>query len=89
MSNVAAVLKVMPTSPEVDLEALKQTVEATVPEGQFNKIVEDPIGFGLVALHVTIIVDDGEGGTEPAENAIAALEDVESVEVINVGRLIE
>ncbi len=89
MSNVAAVLKVMPTSPEVDLEALKQTIETTVPEGQFNGIVEDPIGFGLVALHVTIIVDDGEGGTEPAETAIAAIEDVESVEVINVGRLIE
>lgn len=89
MSNVAAVLKVMPTSPEVDLESLKQAVENAVPEGQFNGIEEDPIGFGLVALHVTIIVDDGEGGTEPAEAAISALDDVESVEVINVGRLIE
>lgn len=87
MSDVAAILKVMPESPEVDLEALKETIKSSVGENEFERIEEEPIGFGLVALNVTIVVDDGEGGTEPAEKAIADIEDVASVEVTDVRRL--
>ncbi|OED30448.1 elongation factor 1-beta [Methanosphaera sp. WGK6] len=87
MSDVAAILKVMPESPEVDLEALKQAIENAVDDEAFENIAEEPIGFGLVALNVTIVVDDGEGGTEPAEEAIAALDEVQSVEVTDVRRL--
>ncbi|RAP47141.1 MAG: elongation factor 1-beta [Methanosphaera sp. rholeuAM74] len=87
MSDVAAILKVMPESPEVDLEALKGAIESAVNEGEFEKIEEEPIGFGLIALNVTIVVDDGEGGTEPAEKAIGELADVQSVEVTDVRRL--
>lgn len=87
MSDVAAILKVMPTSPEVDLAALKEAIKNAINDDEFEKIDEDPIGFGLVALNVTIVVDDGEGGTEPAEKAINALDDVQSVEVTDVRRL--
>lgn len=87
MSDVAAILKVMPESPEVDLEALKETIKSSVGENEFERIEEEPIGFGLVALNVTIVVDDGEGGTEPAEKAIADIKDVASVEVTDVRRL--
>ena len=65
MSDVAAILKVMPESPEVDLDALKQTITETIDENVLERIEDEPIGFGLVALNVTIVVDDGEGGTEP------------------------
>ncbi|RAP51514.1 MAG: elongation factor 1-beta, partial [Methanosphaera sp. rholeuAM270] len=47
----------------------------------------EPIGFGLVALNVTIVVDDGVGGSEPAENAINDLEEVATVEVTHMTRL--
>ncbi|WP_455645066.1 elongation factor 1-beta [Methanosphaera sp.] len=87
MSDVAAILKVMPVSPEIDLEVLKQAIENAVENDAFENITEEPIGFGLVALNVTIVVDDGEGGTEPVEEAIAALDDVQSVEVTDVRRL--
>ena len=83
MSDVAGILKVMPESPDVDLEALKSSIQGAVGE----EIEEEPIGFGLVALNVTIVVDDGEGGTEPAEKAIADLDGVASVEVTDVRRL--
>ena len=69
MSDVAAILKVMPESPEIDLEALKETIKNTIDADSFERIEEEPIGFGLIALNVTIVVDDGEGGTEPAEEA--------------------
>lgn len=87
MSDVAGTLKVMPESPEVDLEALKESIKSAVGEEVFERVTEEPIGFGLVALIVIIVVDDGEGGTEPAEEAIAALDGVASVEVTDVRRL--
>lgn len=87
MSDVAAILKVMPESPEIDLEALKETIKNTIDADSFEKIEEEPIGFGLIALNVTIVVDDGEGGTEPAEEALAALDEIQSVEVTDVRRL--
>ncbi|PAV06717.1 elongation factor 1-beta [Methanosphaera cuniculi] len=87
MSDVAAILKVMPESPEVDLEALKQTIQDTVDSDVLERIEEEPIGFGLVALNVTIVVDDGEGGTEPVEEALANIDDIQSVEVTDVRRL--
>ena len=87
MSDVAVTLKVMPESPEVDLEALKEEIKNAVGEKVFERVEEEPIGFGLVALNVTIVVDDGEGGSEPAENAIAELTDVATVEVTHMTRL--
>ena len=87
MSDVAAILKVMPESPEIDLEALKETITNTIDADSFERIEEEPIGFGLIALNVTIVVDDGEGGTEPAEEALAALDEIQSVEVTDVRRL--
>ena len=87
MGEVAVTLKVMPESPEVDLEGLKEQIKNAVDDNQFERIEEEPIGFGLVALNVTIVVDDGEGGSEPAENAIAALDDVATVEVVHMTRL--
>ena len=87
MSDVAAILKVVPESPEIDLEALKETIKNTIDADSFERIEEEPIGFGLIALNVTIVVDDGEGGTEPAEEALAALDEIQSVEVTDVRRL--
>lgn len=87
MSDVAAILKVMPESPEIDLETLKETIKNTIDADSFERIEEEPIGFGLIALNVTIVVDDGEGGTEPAEEALAALDEIQSVEVTDVRRL--
>lgn len=87
MGEVAAILKVMPENPDVNLDDLKETIKNAVDSESFEKIEEEPIGFGLVALNVTIVVDDGEGGTEPAEKAIADIDDVQTVEVTDVRRL--
>lgn len=87
MGEVAVTLKVMPESPEVDLETLKEDIKRVVDDNEFERMEEEPIGFGLVALIVTIVVDDGEGGSEPAEKAIADLADVATVEVTHMTRL--
>ena len=88
MGDVAVLIKVMPSDVDVNLETLKENLTAAVPEGiRLRGIVEEPIAFGLVALMVTIVVGDVEGGTEGVEHAFAQVSDVESVQVVEVGLL--
>jgi elongation factor 1-beta len=88
MGKVAAKLKVMPQSPEVDLDALQDRLERSLPEGaRIRGFERDEVAFGLVALLPTVVVPDDAGGTEAVEEAFAGVEDVESVAVENVGRI--
>ncbi len=88
MGKVAAQIKVMPESPEVDLDVLQERLEAALPEGAtIQGFKRDDVAFGLVALLPTVVVPDDAGGTEAVEEAFTEVEDVESVEVGDVGRL--
>ena len=60
MADVLATMKIMPESPEVDLEALKETIQNGLPEdAEFQNITEEPIAFGLVALILNFTIEDG------------------------------
>ncbi|WP_436923874.1 elongation factor 1-beta [Halosimplex amylolyticum] len=88
MGKVAAQIKVMPQSPDVDLDALQERLEQSLPEGaKINGFERDDVAFGLVALLPTVVVPDEAGGTEAVEEAFTEVEGVESVEVGDVGRL--
>ncbi|MFW5916825.1 MAG: elongation factor 1-beta [Halorubrum sp.] len=88
MGDVAAKIKVMPNSPEVDLDDLEDRLEESLPQGaKIRGFQRDDVAFGLVALLPTVIVPDGAGGTEAVEEAFVDVEGVESVAVENVGRL--
>ena len=88
MGKVAAKIKVMPNSPDIDLDALQERLEESLPEGaQISRIDREDVAFGLVALLPTVIVPDDAGGTEAVEESFAGVEGVESVSVENVGRI--
>lgn len=88
MGDVAAQLKIMPESPDVDLDALQETLSGVLPEGASLRGTEqEEVAFGLVALLVTVVVPDEAGGTEAVEEAVADIDAVESVEVESVGRI--
>ena len=88
MGEVVATIKLMPESPEVDLEKIKEEIMASIPEGaEFHKIDEEPIAFGLVALNVMVVVNDAEGGTEKVEENLARIEGVSNIEVTDTRRL--
>ena len=88
MGKVAAKIKVMPNSPEVDLDELQEELEDALPEGaKINGVEREEVAFGLVALYPTVIVPDDTGGTEAVEETFSEVEDVESVAVENVGRI--
>ena len=88
MGKVAAKIKVMPESPDVDLDDLQDRLESSLPEGaKINGFERDNVAFGLVALFPTVIVPDDAGGTEAVEESFAGVEGVQSVDVQNVGRI--
>jgi len=88
MGDVAAKIKVMPNSPDVDLDDLQERLEESLPQGaKIRGFQRDDVAFGLVALLPTVIVPDGAGGTEAVEEAFSEVDGVESVAVENVGRL--
>ena len=88
MGKVAAAIKVMPQSPDVDLDDLQERLEQSLPEGaKINGFDRDDVAFGLVALIPTVIVPDEAGGTEAVEEAFTEVDGVESVSVEDVGRL--
>ena len=88
MGDVAARIKVMPNSPEIDLDDLQERLEGSLPQGaKIRGFDRDDVAFGLVALLPTVIVADGAGGTEAVEEAFAEVDGVESVSVEEVGRL--
>jgi elongation factor 1-beta len=88
MGKVAAVLKVMPDSPEADLDVLETRLSESLPEGaKINGTDTEEVAFGLTALLTTVIVPDDAGGTEAVEDAFSNVEGVESVAVEEVGRI--
>lgn len=88
MGDVAAQVKVMPTSPDVDLDDLEARLREALPAGaELTDVEHEDVAFGLVALVVMVIVPDDAGGTETVEAAFGELETVESVTVDSVTRL--
>ena len=88
MGEVLTTMKIMPDSPDIDLETIKSTIESSMPEGaRIQDISEEPIAFGLVAVILQFITEDGEGGSEPVEEMVQAIEGVVSIEITGVGRL--
>ncbi|HNY89450.1 MAG TPA: elongation factor 1-beta [Methanoregulaceae archaeon] len=82
MGNVALILRVMPESPEVDLDLLAEKIKENVPGLQ--DIREEPIGFGLKALKIAVVVGDDAGESDTVESDINAIEGVERAEIIEL-----
>jgi elongation factor 1-beta len=78
MGMVAAEFKIMPESPEVDLENLKAEISKTMKVQDF-KI--EPIAFGLKLLKILIVVPDKEMGV--VEGKLRKIKGVSEVEAGN------
>ena len=95
MASVVVTLKIMPTSPEVDLEKLyveackkiRDFVDEKHKQEEIRKEIE-PIGFGLKALKLLFVMNESIGTTDKLEENIKNIKDVESVEAIDVRRAV-
>ena len=88
MGTALLQIKVMPESPETDLEQLKTNVEEKLKkEGaiKISKIEIQPVAFGLKSLIVTLAWPE-EQDTEKAVKAVNSLEHVSSSDIIDYRR---
>ena len=90
MGEVIALIRVMPNGilDDVKIEALNNRIKETIKEpAKLARLEIKDIAFGLRAVNVTIIVPDAAGGVDPIAEALSKLENVESAEVVDVGRI--
>ena len=80
-------MKIMPESPETNLEELQSKVEATLKEGKADKISFEiePVAFGLKAIIAGFAIDESLE-LDPIEQKLGSLENVSSVQVIDMRR---
>jgi elongation factor 1-beta len=89
MARVAVVMKVFPSSVEIQPTQLLEKIKGTLPEEyKIEASGEEPIAFGLKALKLVISMpEETEGGTSKLEELIRELEEVNEVEIEAVHRM--
>jgi len=88
MGTALITIKLMPTSPEVDLEKIKESAQKVVEENKGTKVrfEEEPIAFGLKAVNVFFEQDEDVGELDPIEEALGKIENVNSVKITDMRR---
>ena len=91
MANAIISLKIMPESPEVNLDKIEEEAKKKIlefaGEGEI-KAEQVPVAFGLKSINLIFIMNESQGSTEPLEDSLADIEGVQSVEVTDVRRAI-
>ena len=90
MATVIVTMKIMPSSPDEDLELIKSAAAKLITEfgGTVGKVNIEPIAFGLKALVFMFAMNESLGDTEEVEKKIAEISGVNSVQVTDVRRAI-
>ena len=83
MGQVAVVMKIMPEDMGKFDQLKKETVDTLKP----YKMEEQPVAFGIVALSLTFVIEDGVGGSDLLEEKANKIANVASVEIFSVDRL--
>jgi elongation factor 1-beta len=89
MGTAGIKIKIMPTSPEVDLEEIKKQAKALIEKkgGKNREYEEEPIAFGLKAIIAFFeLSEDIELGR--IEEELKSIKNVSSVQVIDMRRLL-
>tara|TARA_B100001971_G_C18246932_1_gene575012 strand:- start:2173 stop:2439 length:267 start_codon:yes stop_codon:yes gene_type:complete len=87
--TVIVKIKIMPSSPETNLEEIKEKTKKLIESGDGKgvKFEEEPIAFGLKAVIVFFLWDEGKE-LEPLESSLEKIENVNSVEMIDMRKAI-
>ncbi len=89
MAKVIVTFKVMPDNPDSDLEDIKSKLKDAIANfgGTINGVMsEEPVAFGLNAVKVSFSYDENKGTTDDLEEALTKEDEIQSVEVVSVGR---
>ncbi|MBU0615684.1 MAG: elongation factor 1-beta [Nanoarchaeota archaeon] len=91
MGTAIVTVKIMPESPEIDLDKIEKTakeeIKAFAGEGDTKTEIE-PIAFGLKAVKIIFIMDENKGSPDIVAEKIQEIEGVQSAEISDVRRAI-
>lgn len=89
MGTAGIKIKIMPSSPEVNLEEIKKEAQKIVEqkEGKNCRFKEEPIAFGLKAL-ILFFDWPEEKELEEVENKLRKIKNVNSAEIVDMRRLL-
>jgi len=90
MGEVIALIRLMPDGviEDKDLETIITRVGEVIKSPvKLGRVEIKDIAFGLRGINVTVSVPDSEGGLDPIVEILSKIENVENVEVIDVGRV--
>ncbi|MFC2133912.1 elongation factor 1-beta [Bacteroidota bacterium] len=89
MANAIVTVKIMPSSPETNLDELeakaKEDIKNFAGEGDTKTEIE-PVAFGLNALKITFVMDEAQGSPDVVSEKISEYEEVNSAEIVDVRR---
>jgi translation elongation factor aEF-1 beta len=90
MAEVLVTLKIMPGSPEENLDILTDKASGLIKAhgGDIHQTSQKEIAFGLKSIEIVFLISESKGSTEGLEKQIAELSGVSSVDVIDVRRAI-
>ena len=91
MARVVVTLRIMPNGIDADFSNIESEAKREIVDfcnSQEFKTSVEPIAFGLKALNILFVMDEGKGSTEELERKILEIAGVESVEVTDVRRAI-
>jgi translation elongation factor aEF-1 beta len=90
MGEVIALIRVMPGEVLSDekLQKIIDDIKKIIkPPVKLGKVEVKNIAFGLKGLNVTVSVPDTKGGLDPVLETLSKIENVDNVEVTDVGRI--
>ena len=89
MGTAGIKIKIMPLSPEINLEEIKEKAKIMIEEkgGKNCRFEEEAIAFGLKAI-ITIFEIPEEQEVEEIENKLEEIKNVNSAQIIDMRRLL-
>lgn len=90
MGTALLTIKLMPESPEIDLEEIKKAAKKIVESkgGKNTRFDIEPIAFGLKAVKLFFDLDE-KLELDPIESALNQIENVSSAQVTDMRRALE
>jgi len=80
MGEVALKYRLMPESPESDIEAIVSKISGVLPgDANFGAHEVKPFAFGLKAIMIAIVGIDRDGFATEVEKGLNSLEEVQTV----------
>ena len=87
MGIALVTIKMMPTSPDVNLDEIQESAKKVVEENGGDRVnfKTEPIAFGLNAVIINFALDESKS-IDDIENPLKEIENVNSAEVIDFRR---